>query len=516
MKYPFTFTVLFLVVLEVHGQKIQTGFVADRWSGKEINFPINTSYNELQIKKNHSHNHHFYYFSLPLEFYSTKEVFFDSQKNLKLGKPELYSIPKLEGEGEFTRVAFDDTLFFIKTKFLEKVNFSLAKFKNKASFFSSEFYKSTFFWGTEFKDYADFLNTKFYETTNFDGAQFWGTADFSRCVFKNNVSFGTVPAQLISEYNLPKINFLAFTEIKYQEIFSVKFHNGAIFENTDFGGAVFFNSASFLNPTTFSFAVFRNKLIFTECNFKSNVTFFRTQLPETVVLNSVSFDPAIPDILLNRASVDSLRKRFKDTFKRCKIYLKNIDCSKIILDAAKFELAFDSTIVYDEAVGVYEQVIKKCRDMGYEESVKGFDIDLQKMRIKHKKRWYTGIKIWLNEYWWNFGYEPTKIFRNTFFAFAGSFLLIFFFLPKFAKAYFPHQLNMSRDTAVKLKWNSKQNFYTRFKVAFFYTSLVFFGLKMEHIEVKYREYPGKTIVIYIIFVSGIIHLAYLASVILNK
>ena len=192
------------------------------------------------------------------------------------------------------------------------------------------------------------------------------------------------------------------------------------------------------------------------------------------------------------------------------------DVSKIILDANKFELAFDSTVAYDDVISTYQQVIKKCKDLGLEESIKGFDIDLQKIQIKHSYPKIGSFLILLNEYWWNFGYERTNVFRNIFWAFLVSFFVVYMFLPLFLKAYFPKQLSKADDNLLWIKWYSPKYPLTRFKVSFFYTALIFFSLKIDNAEMKIRQHPLLSFALYVIFVIGIIHVAYLASVVLIR
>ena len=155
-------------------------------------------------------------------------------------------------------------------------------------------------------------------------------------------------------------------------------------------------------------------------------------------------------------------------------------------------------------------MIKKCNDVGFNESVRIFDIDLQKLQISHSWGWAAPAVIWLSEYWWDFGYDKSKAYRNTAIAFGFSFLLLFVFFRYFLSVYSPPQLRLSAGEIPKLGFGS------RFKIALFYTALLFFSWKMEHEEVKYREHPWGALVIYLVFTVGIIHLAYLAGAILNK
>jgi uncharacterized protein YjbI with pentapeptide repeats len=352
---------------------------------------------------------------------------------------------------------------------------------------------------TIFDSAVDFAEVKFglsiWYNLDSDDDNSYSSCSFKGCKFNKNVYFtGSV-------FKFPTI----FTETLFNKITDFRdvifLNPKALFKRAIFAGESFWEGALLSDTTDFSHATF-----------KQTRNFNKTQLPIYLNLSNLSLKELTTPIRFDLAVTDSLQKRWGNK-QKCRVLLNTFtDISKIVLDASKFTIVFDSTMKYDEKVGVYEQVIKKCKEVGFAESTKGFDIELQKLQLRHGYPIIGGFLIWLNDYWWNFGYEKSKIFRNTGIAFLISFLIFFFRLPDYARVYFPSQMGVRKEDASNLHLFT----WMRFRVALFYTALIFFTWKMEHGEINYRNYPMKTLIIYTIFTVGIIHLAYLAGAVISK
>ncbi len=337
-------------------------------------------------------------------------------------------------------------------------------------------------------------NTIFDSSVDFIDALFRKKAYFNDCKFNKNVFF--TESQFNDEIYFNNANFSGETNFK-----------GVQFKNR-----VFFVESVFKGVTSWDKTFFNITADFSKATFKQTPSFDKTQLPFYLNLTNLNLKELNTPIRFDLALTDSLQKRWGNG-QKCHIYLNTFtDISKIVLDASKFTIVFDPTMKHDDKIGVYEQVIKKCKEIGFGESTKGFDIELQKLQLRHGYPIIGNFLIWLNDYWWNFGYEKSKIFRNTGIAFLLSFLIFFFRLPDYARVYFPSQMGISDEMATKLHLFT----WMRFRVALFYTALIFFTWKMEHGEVNYRNYPLKTLFIYFVFTVGIIHLAYLAGAVISR
>lgn len=350
-------------------------------------------------------------------------------------------------------------------------------------------------------DYLSMRNAIFDSSVDFIDVAVHGSANFSRCKFNKNVRF--TRSKFYFNPNFTEVFFggkVDFNDVVFQDELST-LYNYKPFEKAVFEGVSSWERAVLSDTTDFSNATF-----------KQTANFNQTQLPIYLNLTNLNLKELNTPIRFDLASTDSLQKRWGNG-QKCHVYLNTFtDISKIVLDASKFTIVFDSAMKYDDKIGVFEQVIKKCKEIGFGESTKGFDIELQKLQLRHGYPIIGNFLIWLNDYWWNFGYEKSKIFRNTGIAFLLSFLIFFFRLPDYARVYFPSQMGISDEMASKLHLFT----WMRFRVALFYTALIFFTWKMEHGEVNYRNYPLKTLIIYTVFTIGIIHLAYLAGAVISR
>ena len=373
-------------------------------------------------------------------------------------------------------------------------SFSYIEFKNNIDFSSTKFKQNTYFVGSIFYGISTFKESKFYNEIYFTDTKFKEKSDFSDVFFRKKSEFENV-------------YFLK----------SVDFDNTRFNEYVSFSGSVFHEKSSFMfsvfnKSVNFSHAEFSNTLNLYGVTFTKTPDFAEAELPDTLFFQSVELKNCRENIRFDLASTDSLKSR-NGKGSRCKIFVDlNSNFDKFVLDGFKFQLCFDNEIKHDEKLSIYEQVIKKCNEMGFQESAKGFNIDLQKVQLNYKYPKIGYLLISLNEYWWNIGYERGNIFRNTGIAWSISFIIFFLFMPFFGKVYFPTHLSMEANEAIRLKLNS----WLRVKIALFYTSLIFFSWKMEHSEVNYRNYPWGALIVYVIFTIGIIHLAYLAGAVINN
>lgn len=383
---------------------------------------------------------------------------------------------------ELRRVFIKGKTNFAGTIFSNEANFTYATFSNRANFTEAAFSSNAYFTEATFTGEASFLGTTFsalpyfYKTTflnyaNFEGTTFSGGAQFSGTTFSGGANFA-----------------------------GATFSNEANFAETTFTKEANFSRTAFSNEANFSSATFLALPYFTD-----------TELPDSLFFESINLQNVNTNIFLTLTQADTLRKYSGDTKRKCTIFLWHTDVSKLVIDFEKFRLGFNKSVVLDERIGTYQQVIKKCRDMGMEASAQGFDIDLQIMKLQDRWGPVASPFIWFQEYWWNFGYDRDKVFRNTIIAFIISFVLILLGFNRFRSTYFPaEQLGLTAtDTDSK-------SYRDKLKITFFYTALIFFGWMMDYSKLNYRDYPWTALVIYLIYVIGLIHLAYLAGFVIAR
>ncbi|PKK34678.1 hypothetical protein BWI96_20850 [Siphonobacter sp. SORGH_AS_0500] len=248
--------------------------------------------------------------------------------------------------------------------------------------------------------------------------------------------------------------------------------------------------------------------------FNSDIDLSDTQLPVYFKLKNNKFKTADYKLNFTYCKMDSAQFKYfnKNPLGKCLITLSPDNASNVIIDSKLFWIEYDSLFRYDEMLTVYEKVINTCRELNMEESIEGFDIQYQIFKIRHKYGIFGESIVQFQDYWWGFGYKRSNILLNIVWAFLASLLIVFIGYKKVFRAYSP---NSDHDTELVIK-ECTESFLERFKVVFFYTALVFFSWRVDHARVDYRRYPWIALLIYTIYVIGLIHLAYLAAFVLAK
>jgi uncharacterized protein YjbI with pentapeptide repeats len=471
-----------------------------------------------------------------------KEALFLNNESYRIYRPKSNKIEDIS-------IHFKNIFHAHKSTVTDSLNLTFSLFDKSIYFDEVSFTGNIYFGGSYFLDDANFHNATFNKYAFFSHSQFFKDASFGRVQFKSGANFSE-------------------SDFKGKVSFWGNFDNGVDFSKSNFHNSGDFRHSYFRNYANFSDSNFEKDLNFEKANFDFKLNFSKihgngkillreTQMPTIVNFNDVNLSKTdfrevkidsikrykikivknnkraiylgyFKKILIteSRGIVDSLYYLSQDSLafendirllqlinkeKKCLIQLRGTNLETIILPYDRFIV---DTVGYsnEEKTTLYEKLIKTCKDEGMQESIKGWDIELTKIQFSYKYPLIAGALIWINEYWWDFGYYRGKIFRNTGIAWGVSFLIFFLFMPFFARVYFPTHLSMQASEAERLKINS----WLRLKVALFYTSLIFFSWKMEHSEVNYRNHPWGALIVYIIFTLGIIHLAYLAGAVISN
>lgn len=279
------------------------------------------------------------------------------------------------------------------------------------------------------------------------------------------------------------------------------FENNVIFRNVNFEDRVIFENSAF-----------RKNLTFVKCNFTGEPYFGRCLAPDTLFLMEVDFSQLTQDVDLGR--FESKKSRNGELLKTI-VVLDHTNIDKVTMDYSKFKLGFLHDVSYQQKVSVFQQVVKNCRDSGLEDSAVGFDKDLQQLTIIEKFGPMAPFFIWWQDHWSGFGYERVKIFQNTLIHFFILYVLVIAVFPGIVRAYSPVDY---RGLNVKSTFTSNQfrHWVARLKVGLIYTALLFFGWKMNHAEVRFHDNFWLSLLVYLIYIVGLIHLAYLAAFILGR
>jgi hypothetical protein len=344
--------------------------------------------------------------------------------------------------------------------------FMVRLFKNGLQSHESNYLGKTFYFLTDFKRPV-FVGSNYDDDVNYEYCRFYELY-MDNCRFKSKVYFKDAEFYGLNEFHTVQFGkFVSFTKINITDSTTFAFIDCVLADTIDFS----------YNPNI------RNEIDFSPCNFKDSAYF------------------------------DFKRQEYRRN-KRHLINLYKSDISKFHLDYHHFRLllkdaATGNDLPRDEAISVYEGLLKNFKDRGQMDSYELLDIEYQQFRDQS----FLKLSSRFNKWWWNFGYDRGKIFNHTIIILMLLSIINFFFLHKLNKStgvYYIQQIptdrplrNISLSSAIKRLWYS-----------FAYTATIFFlfSLKIESINFK------KIAVIYIIAIHalGLICLAYIAAYVLHK
>ena len=110
---------------------------------------------------------------------------------LKSGKEIRLKCVKVVGDIRF-HDKISKNLYFLNSKFLNKVDFVKAEFQGESNFSNTEFVKKANFFAAKFLNKVDFKYAIFLGESIFNNTEFSETVDFSASEFSDNLSFFSV------------------------------------------------------------------------------------------------------------------------------------------------------------------------------------------------------------------------------------------------------------------------------------------------------------------------------------
>lgn len=379
---------------------------------------------------------------------------------------------------------FVDNVNYSEITFLKDVNFSGSKFKKNAIFYFCHFYGNSCF-DAEFSGTAKFQYCTFEEETRFDGM--YNNISLDNSIFKKSFDM----YRFLIEESPVSFNSVSFLDEAVIERVSFP-------KETDFSGATIKSKLSFIDD------VFNEKLDFSKIKLSENsqITFENVGLPFHL---DFSENPKIYN------EIDLSTYTYKNNKGFTLINLYNTDISKIKLDYQKFRLDLvdksRNELTKDGPIPIYEGLLKNFKEHGQLESYKLLDIEYQQYKDNSFHKFKSKIEKW----WWNFGYNRENVFKNSLIFLMFFMIVNFFFLNYLNKEVY------SIDSVPIIRNNRRfliSNLMSRFWYSLVYTSLIFFTLSLKLNKLKF----GNLLVIYVIliYLFGIISLAYMANFVLQK
>ncbi|MEM9338742.1 MAG: pentapeptide repeat-containing protein, partial [Bacteroidota bacterium] len=357
---------------------------------------------------------------------------------------------------------------------------------------------------------------------NFEDDVFYSSQYFSDVAFDAKVNFEKV--QFCSWADFTQTQFLAFANLSRIQFYSTarflgaQFDSLAYFYKTRFHSLANFKMAQFHKLAYFKNAQFDSLADFSHAHFKSSSNFLNVQLPKVL-----KFDGT----MINKP-IDLTRCQLKPGQDFCYISLIDAPIEKLHLTYDNFRILKPDGILtrthYQRLNSVYEKLLKNFKDQGYLSSYEMLDIEYQAFKYLQNPdyvnyRWFYIIWNELRKNWTNYGYNKEWILLYVLF-----FLLVFTIInwlmfPYLSQKVYPvPSINRALFGNITFRQQRYMNRtglnFSRLDLAFYYTTIIFFGLKMSTEAINYRR--SGVILIYVEYIVGLICLGYLANFIVSS
>lgn len=201
--------------------------------------------------------------------------------------------------------------------------------------------------------------------------------------------------------------------------------------------------------------------------------------------------------------------RGNDKQRRCLVDLYGTEISKLKFDYSRFKiLNDDSRYSRSQLTHVYEQILQMQKAQGFLEGAEVADKEYRHTKYTYNKTGLnafigSGISV-LERLWWDYGYKKWLIFPWTICA------LLFFTILN--RVFFRH---MNERVYMIKEVYTKDNSVCNSVDAFFYTCLIFFGLRLSVDKINFKN-RGGVIYLFVQYMLGLICLAYLANFVIQQ
>lgn len=310
---------------------------------------------------------------------------------------------------------------------------------------------------------------------------------FCRAIFDSLVCFSDCSFMYASFEKCVFSDLLLIKYCWFQN--SISLFNSTINEITTF-------QVLFESDVDLSFTEISDSISFIDTQFKGELIFHNTVLPQYIDLRGSSF----------RNDLNFWNTTFSDSLELCKICLERADIEKIELDYNKFQLDFkEFKNDWQKQEYLYLRLLQNFKNRDNKSSYEKLHKEYLGKILERKwteKQLSVSIQF-LKKIWWNYGYNKEFIFYWT---------LVFIFLFTIINHRYYFFLN---DRVYCIPLLKKRSLYN----VFLYTCVIFFGLKLNlDVLKKVETTKDKVMQIYIfaIYIIGFICLAYMINSILSK
>jgi len=366
-------------------------------------------------------------------------------------------------------------------------------------------------------------NTVFNDTAIFKGLAARGSKTlFNACQFDKVLNMSQMDYK--NEVVIYRSVFKQALDLSVGYAGGGEFRNNISITGSAFFGGIKLSNTSFFSSFSLSSSSFEcDSVELDKTYFENAPDFTFVQFPALLKIKDLKTSHWTKVLDLQTCLVDERRA------KKCVIkidYSKDfdpasLDPSKLIIPFDKFQIQFPNEFSPNRRLAFLKQLRDNSGSVGDEDSFRNWDIEYRKAYNEINYSTLGRIKNFSQEYWWNFGYsEYLVIFPWMLILFVLFWFVNFRYLEWIINSvYYDSDLskNFSKknggdpNATVEFKLNSIRE---KFSYSFFLTTNLFFGLKVKHEALNYKNFPGM-LYIYFMYLLGTFHVAYTLAIILK-
>jgi len=165
--------------------------------------------------------------------------------------------------------------------------------------------------------------------------------------------------------------------------------------------------------------------------------------------------------------IDSVEER------KIAVNLAEVDLAKVDLDYSQVKLYFDRTTSENLIFSSYQQLVDKYKAKGRLDDFELADIDFHNAQ--------GGLFNFFSKYWWYYGYKKWLIFIWSAFFIVALSLLNYIYLPQIYYTYRIDNISKAHHRILKGRrlTSTRPSFGERYLLCLIYTSIIFFGIKLD-------------------------------------
>lgn len=327
-----------------------------------------------------------------------------------------------------------------------------------------------------------------------------GVFIIDHCIFHRNITLEWNEFYGEFEINNSDIMRFEFNENNFLKTVSILNNSFRNFEmnNNTFSSHLRFENCSFNKIDPLGKNYLKGDLEFINCSFNDVLPLLNSEVSGTIRFYNCKLPPtklALKKLQQNRNTkiIFSNCTNVADSTKRIIIDLTDCDLKNLYLDYNNFEVDF-SNLQKNKREEIYLSLLHNFESNGQRDNYELLDLE-------YKNQFDDTFKYFIQKFWWNYGYSRHYIFYNT-----GTFLIVFTFLT---------MLFYKKLQSAYAIENADTN-YGRFANSFIYTNIVFWALRVDITRMKFRDHLAAASYVMLMYVTGIICLAYMVNYVIQS